>query len=222
MIRAVIFDMFETLVTHYNHPLFFGPQMAKYAGIPIEKFLELWRSTEYDRNVGNKTLQEVLETILRENHCYSEKLLRDIVEKRIATKKECFIHLHPEIIPMLSMLKEKSVLVGLISNSLSEEVEAIRESILFPYFDAVYLSYEQGIQKPNKQIFKRCMERFSAKPDECLYVGDGGCYELETAKKLGMTVIQAVWYINERTPQMTMTKVSIPQAKVPLDVINYL
>ncbi len=28
MTRAVIFDMFETLITHYHSPLYFGAQMA--------------------------------------------------------------------------------------------------------------------------------------------------------------------------------------------------
>ena len=32
MIRAVIFDMFETLITHYKCPLYFGAQMAADAG----------------------------------------------------------------------------------------------------------------------------------------------------------------------------------------------
>ena len=39
MIRAVIFDMFETLITHYNSPLYFGKQMAEDAGIPENRFL---------------------------------------------------------------------------------------------------------------------------------------------------------------------------------------
>lgn len=155
MIKAVIFDMFETLVTHYNHPLFLGSQMAKYAGIPADKFFEIWRSTECDRNIGKKTLQEVLETILRENRCYSEKLLRDIVEKRIATKKECFMHLHPEIIPMLSILKEKNVFVGLISNSLYEEVEAIRESNLFPILmQFIFRMSKESRSKYLKDVWK--------------------------------------------------------------------
>ena len=29
MIRAVIFDMFETLITHYESPLYFGAEMAE-------------------------------------------------------------------------------------------------------------------------------------------------------------------------------------------------
>ena len=38
MIQAVIFDMYETLITHYRSPLYFGAQMAADAGITEEAF----------------------------------------------------------------------------------------------------------------------------------------------------------------------------------------
>ena len=159
MIRAVIFDMFETLITHYHSPLYFGAQMAADAGIAEEKFQALWRPTEYDRTIGKLTLEEVVESILRENQCYSEELVNKIVKKRIETKQDCFRQLHSEIIPMLKKLKEKGILIGLISNCFSEEAEVIRRSVLFPYFDAAILSYEQGVQKPDEEIYKREMRR---------------------------------------------------------------
>ncbi|MBC8544675.1 MAG: HAD family hydrolase [Clostridia bacterium] len=222
MTRAVIFDMFETLITHYQSPLYFGAQMAKDAGIPEDRFQSLWRPTEHNRCVGKVTLEEVLEMILRENQCYSETVLKNLVEKRVQAKKECFQHLHPEVIPMLSKLKEKGFFVGLISNCFSEEADVIRKSELFPYFDAVYLSYEQGIQKPDEEIFERCMEYLSVKAEACLYVGDGGSFELETAKKLGMTAVQAVWYLKEGTTQPSKRKQDFFQFETPFDVLKYL
>ncbi|MCH5270757.1 MAG: HAD family hydrolase [Lachnospiraceae bacterium] len=222
MIRAVIFDMFETLITHYRSPLYFGAQMAADAGIPEEKFLELWEPTGYARTIGKMTLEEALEMILRKNQCYSKEILKTIVDKRVAAKEECFRHLHPEIIPMLMKLKEKGILIGLISNCFSEEVDVIRKSALFPYFDAAYLSYEQGIQKPDEEIFSRCMEELSVRADECLYVGDGGSYELETAERLGMTAIQAVWYLKEGMPQRLQINHNFFQAESPFSVLSYL
>ena len=222
MVRAVIFDMFETLITHYNSPLYFGAQMAKDAGIPEEKFQALWRPTEHDRAIGKLTLEEALEQILKENQCYSEKLLKQLTAKRIAAKEECFRHLHQEIVPMLSEIKEKGFLVGLISNCFSEEADVIRRSVLFPYFDAVYLSYEQGVQKPDEEIFRRCMDGLTVKAEECVYVGDGGSSELETARKLGMKAVQAVWYLKEGTTQPTGRKQGFVQIEKPLDVLKYL
>ena len=222
MIRAIIFDMFETLITHYRSPLYFGTQMAEDAGIPDDKFRALWHPTEHERTIGKLTLEDVLEMILREHHCYSESLLKKIAEKRIAAKEECFRNLHSEIIPMLSAMKEKGFLIGLISNCFSEEADVIRRSELFQYFDAIYLSYEQGIQKPDEEIFQKCMCSLSVKAEECMYVGDGGSEELETARKLGMKAVQAAWYLKEGTAQPSKRKDDFLQIEKPLEVLNYL
>lgn len=42
LIKAVIFDMYETLITLYESPLYFGTQMAEDAGITEEHFQSVW------------------------------------------------------------------------------------------------------------------------------------------------------------------------------------
>ena len=214
--------MYETLITHYRSPLYFGAEMAQDAGIPKEKFYPLWRGLDHERTIGKLTLEELLERILRENGCYAEELMNTLVVKRIATKEECFKHLHTEIVPMLSKLKECGLLVGLISNCYEEEARVIRESVLFPFFDGVYLSCEQGDAKPDVEIFERCMRDLDVKPEECLYIGDGGSRELETATALGMKAVQAVWYLQEGSTQLSKRLVNFSQAETPLEVLNYL
>lgn len=215
MIRAVIFDMFETLITHYKCPLYFGAQMAADAGIPEKNFQTLWRPTESDRSIGKIRTEEVIEMILKENGCYTDELLEKIVQKRISTKEECFKHLHLEIIPMLTKLKEEGISIGLISNCFSEEAEVIRKSMLFPYFDKVCLSYEEGVQKPDEEIYRRCMAGLGVAPEECIYIGDGGSQELEAARDLGMNAMQAVWYMENR-------KMDFNQLENPLDVLKWI
>ena len=222
MTRAVIFDMFETLITHYNSPLYFGVQMSKDIGISEAEFRKIWTPTEHDRSIGRISFEEVITYILKEYNCYLEELLRTITDKRIAAKVECFKHLHEEIIPMLSALKEKGYLIGLISNCFSEETKVIRESVLFPYFDAPFLSYEQGIAKPDEEIFRRCMQELGVSAGECVYVGDGGSYELETAERLGMKAVQATWYFKEGTTQPVGRKAGFLQTERPLEILDYL
>ena len=224
MIKAVIFDMYETLITHYGSPVYFGEEMARDAGIPKEKFYVHWRNASYDhqRTIGKMTFEKLLEFILRENHCYSETLLELLVKKRISAKKECFEHLHNEIIPLLTSLREKGVFIGVISNCYLEEAEVIRKSILFPYFDKVFLSCEQGTAKPDKEIFLRCMKAFEVSPEDCLYVGDGGSCELETARDLGMNAVQAVWYLKDEIKNQSKRMNNFSQAERPFDLFNML
>lgn len=232
MIRAVIFDMYETLITHYNSSLYFSEEMAVDAGIPLDIFRKIWRATDYSRTVGELTLEQVLVQIFKEYHgireCESildedsQSKIQMIVEKRTAVKEELFHHLHSEIIPMLMSLKEDGYQIGLISNCFSEEAEVIRKSILFPYFDALCLSYEQGVAKPDERIYKKCMDMLVTKPEECLYVGDGGSRELEAARDCGMHPVQAVWYLKEGTMQPVGRKPEFLAMETPMEVLSYI
>lgn len=222
MVKAVIFDMYETLITLYESPPYFGSHMASDAGIEEERFQAIWRGAETDRTVGNITLEEIVEQILKANGCYSETVMRRIVNKRIRSREEVFEHLHKDIIPMLRALKEKGVLIGLISNCFSEEAEIIKKSVLYPYFDAVCLSFDEGIQKPDPTIFFRCLEKLNVQAEYCLYVGDGGSNELEAAETVGMKAVQAVWYFKEGTCQPSGRKSEFRQIETPLDILNII
>ena len=147
MTKAVIFDMYETLITLFESPLYFGTQMASDIGIEEVKFQEIWGATEADRTIGKITLEEILEEILKKNDCYSEVNMDFIVNKRIRSREKSFKHLHKDIIPMLSALKKKGVRIGLISNCFSEEAMVIKKSILYPYFNAVCLSFDEGLDR---------------------------------------------------------------------------
>ncbi len=222
MIKAVIFDMYETLITHYDCPLYFGRQMAEDAGISEEEFRKYWAPTEYKRSIGEICFEDVIKEILEATGSFSEETYQKIIEKRIATKELLFSHLHKEIIPMMEGIKKSGCKIGLISNCFSEEAKVIRRSVLFPYFDSSCLSYERGIAKPDKALYKICAQELGVEYEECLYVGDGGSGELETARELGMTAVQAVWYLKEGTSQPTGRKSDFPQAEAPLEVLEYI
>lgn len=222
MIKAVVFDMFETLVTHYSRPLYFGEQIAADIGIRNEEFQAIWRSSEEKRTIGLLTLEEVLETILRKQECYSEELLKRIVKKRVTIKRECFENLNPEILPMLKAIRQSNRKIALISNCYSEEVGVIRQSIFVKYFDKLYLSFEQGMQKPDLEIFKKCIADLHVTANECLYIGDGDSNELQAAREIGMTALQAGWYIEQSGQLKNKRKTDFPLLSAPKDVLQYL
>ncbi|MBR4960991.1 MAG: HAD-IA family hydrolase [Clostridia bacterium] len=220
MIKAVIFDMFETLITHYRSPLYFGRQIAAEVGIEEAVFRDVWDTTDHARTLGKTTLEETIELVLKKNGRYSETLYSSIIRKRKETKTECFRHLHPEILPMLDALRASGRKIGLITNCYLEESGVIRESVLFPYFDAVCMSCELGMMKPDPAIYCRCMDELSVCPEECLYVGDGGSRELESARSLGMHPVQAVWYF-DRNPQAIRNPAFV-QAETPSALPGFL
>ena len=224
MIRAVLFDMFETLVTLNAGGYYFNEDMARDAGIQEDFFRGIWSKSEYDRTVGKMTMEEAVEIALKEAGKYSEELFQSIIVKRREAKKRPFSEccMHPEIFPMLQMLREKGILIGLISNCFSEEAEVIHESRLYPLFDSPMLSYEQGICKPDREIFDRCLKKLGVSADECFYVGDGGSRELEISEQLGMKPFQAVWYLREGANQPCGRLDRFRQLERPLELIGYL
>lgn len=220
MIKAVIFDMFETLVTHFESPLYMGKQIALDMGVAEQKFREIWDTTDDDRTLGKKTLEEVIEEALRVNDCYSTDLFEKIIQKRKQSKIECFKHIHPEIIPMFKALKEQNIKIGLITNCYYEERDVIKESIFWGYFDAVCMSCELGIKKPDIEIFQKCVKDLDVLPKECLYIGDGGSLELETALSFGMHPIQAAWYLKDGVNQPAKRKPGFLHAERPVDILE--
>jgi len=57
------------------------------------------------------------------------------------------------------------------------------------YFDALYLSYEMGIMKPERRIFEMMLQGEKAKPEETVFIDDSA-HNTATAASLGMHVLQ--------------------------------
>jgi beta-phosphoglucomutase-like phosphatase (HAD superfamily) len=106
---------------------------------------------------------------------------------------------------------------GEIDAALAKEAEAIRASVLAPFFDVMMLSCEQGVQKPEREIFERCLAKLSVAPEDCLYVGDGGSFELETARSFGMKTLQAGWFV--KNYQEDWKKEGFASATAPEEVL---
>ena len=65
MIKAVIFDMFETLVTLFTGRTYFSEHIAADLGQPIEAFRKCWHETEKDRTLGKYSMEEGLAITLK-------------------------------------------------------------------------------------------------------------------------------------------------------------
>ena len=193
--KAVIFDMFETLVTLHIVPRYFGRNIAADLGANIDEFYPLWHETEEARSKGKMNFEESLYWIGERTYYAHPERIPEAVVKRYAFKEESLQKVEYRIVSMLRELKERGYKIGLISNCFLEEAEAIRASVMAPLFDVMMLSCEQGVQKPEREIFERCLAELSVAPEECLYVGDGGSEELETAQSFGMKTLQAGWFV---------------------------
>ena len=54
---------------------------------------------------------------------------------------------------------------------------------------------EEYLQKPGPAIYLLAAGRMGARPEDCVFVGDGGSDELAGAKAAGMRTAQARWFL---------------------------
>ena len=194
MIKAVIFDMFETLVSLFEGRTYFGENIAADVGADPKLFRKEWHAIEDARSTGKYTIEEGLEIVLKRLGLYSEEKVKRAAEKRLEALGDTFSAIPEASLQLLKDLKARGIQTGRITNTFSDERDMIRKCELFPLFDVALISYEQGILKPDPAIFAKMTELLKLDPSECLYVGDGGSKELFAAREAGMHPVQCTWF----------------------------
>lgn len=224
MIKAVIFDMFETLVTLFTGRTYFSEHIAADLNQPIEAFRKCWHETEKDRTLGKYSMEEGLAITLKNLGSYSPENVQLVCRKRREALGDTFKAIPSESLWLLQTLREKGYKVGLITNTFSDERDMILASPLYPLFDAAIISYEQGISKPDPEIYRRAMQALNVTPQECLYVGDGGSHELQAARSLGMQAIQCTWFRDRAYEPHIPSPLfeDFPHAATRQDIINFI
>ena len=78
---------------------------------------------------------------------------------------------------------------AIISNDSSRWSEFLRDKFnINKYFDAISISGDLKIQKPDERIFELTIEQLGCRAEDCLYVDDRE-ENLEAARKVGMNVV---------------------------------
>lgn len=83
-----------------------------------------------------------------------------------------FVRVDAGMVELLTYLKKDHAL-GLCSNGVSEFVRPILEAhALLDLFDAVVISSEHGVIKPDPRMYRLALERLSADPREAVFIDD--------------------------------------------------
>ena len=167
MIKNIIFDMGNVLI-HYE-PAYF----IERAGItdPEEKELlmrNVFSSYEWSRlDRGSLHDEEAISLMCSK----LPQKLHPVVEELVS-------HWNEPIIPMEGMsdlireLKENGYMIYLLSNA-SYRLRAYFDNIPgSEYFDALVVSAEELLVKPQPEIYKLICDRYDLQPEECVFVDD--------------------------------------------------
>ncbi|MEW6185228.1 MAG: HAD-IA family hydrolase [Thermodesulfobacteriota bacterium] len=188
-IRAVIFDLFETLVDfsleEYNQVL---TAMAVRLGIAPDVFISSWHSHWPRHEMGEfASTMEYIEAIAGPMPIGSD--LTGAIALHEEYQKQVLIP-NPETIHVMKRLKQAGYRIGVVTNCPIETPVLWPGSPLSEWVDAAVFSTIERVRKPNPAIFLSCLKRLGCVPSECIYIGDGANQELLAASSLGMFSVQ--------------------------------
>ncbi|MBE5801532.1 MAG: HAD family hydrolase [Clostridiales bacterium] len=222
MKKAVIFDLFETLITEWGHEKYTKKQMSQDLRCPYEAFVAHWEALHEKQYCGKITFSESLRYVCKQLQVdVDEQLIERITSRRKETKAACFDFAHPQIDPMLKTLREKGYRLGILSNCSEEEVEVLRSSPLSSMVDCLVLSNETGMCKPDPRIYRFIAQKLDVACEECVFIGDGGSRELYGAAEAGMQPFRAMWYIRPM-PFPIQEQAGFQLLESPMDVLGVI
>jgi putative hydrolase of the HAD superfamily len=185
--QAVLFDFFGTL----TRPIQRGPGhrvTAQVLGCPPDTFVELLDRTFYERAAGRFGSAEATLRWLCEQAGVrpTEEALRAAATARLdAVRGDT--RLRDEAVPTLRALRDRGIRTGVISDCTHELPVLLPELAVAPLLDVRIYSVQVGRCKPDAALYLAACARLGLRPEDCLYVGDGGSQELTGARRAGLS-----------------------------------
>ena len=91
-----------------------------------------------------------------------------------------------DAIACLTSLRDQGIKLAILSNWDTSLHKCVEAQGLSPYFDVVYASLEEGVEKPDPQFFEIALKRFDVSAAETFHVGDDEIDDLKGAQDLGI------------------------------------
>jgi putative hydrolase of the HAD superfamily len=213
MIRAVLFDLDDTLFAH-REAVDQGvvatlATMERDAAAPVEaEELARWRELEehhYHRYLSGELdyqgqrrarVHAFLAPYGVELHDQAAEAWFEQYSQRYRSA----FRLHADALPCLDALEQRipGVRFGIITNGdLAFQTAKLEALCIEQRFAHVVTSGEVGVAKPDPRIFAIAAERFGVRTEECAYVGDRLRTDAIGATKAGMT---GVWLDRGHVP----------------------
>lgn len=187
MFRAVIFDLWYTLVTWPEaESQAFRSRWSAALGVEPQQLDEVWsRPGAYERRESGPLVAalESVQAALGAGGDVDEVLgwRLDMARRALAPD--------PGVISTLCELRSRGIATGLISNCTEDVALVWGESPLAPLFDAAVFSARAGCMKPDPRIYELALAELGLDGSGCLFVGDGANDELGGARRVGMTPV---------------------------------
>jgi putative hydrolase of the HAD superfamily len=201
MIKAVFFDLYNTLVGYDPPREEIQARVLKDFGIEVspEALLRPIMTAddfiyqEHARLPISKRSKEETGALYAQYHGIilkeagleaSPELIAGILKKWMHFDLKMV--LFDDVIPALTHLRERGLILGLISNVDRDITPLYQELGLLAWLQVVVTSQDVGFNKPQPEIFREALKQAGVKPSEAIYVGDQHQIDVVGANGAGM------------------------------------
>lgn len=189
---TVVFDLVDTLaVIDGDAYADVKRAHAEELGVDLQVFQEAWsRSRERSSFDASWTPEDRLRWVCDQIGAnVSVAVLANLAQRERDLWSER-VHLRPEAVALLDLLRGRGYRTGVLSNGSSAIARLATDLQLDTMVDAAAVSCQLGAVKPDPRAYRRLLERIPASPSESIFVGDGNDRELEGAKAAGMFAVR--------------------------------
>jgi putative hydrolase of the HAD superfamily len=202
VIKAVIFDLFNTLTSHDVRRDDI-PWTADVLGVPRETWARALTEASGPRLTGD--IREPVEIIRHLAKAVGVAASGEQLEAAASSHRRLFARVLEGVpdgnVDALRTIRDAGLRTALLSNCDSSEIESWAGSRLHGLFDVELFSCQCRMAKPDAAFYRECLRRLDAAPRDCLFVGDGGHGELAGARAVGLRTVLFSGVIRHAWPE---------------------
>jgi HAD superfamily hydrolase (TIGR01549 family) len=202
-VGAVLFDLDDTLFDHQQcaraalgairdlHPSFSGMEPARFE----QSHSQILETLHLEVLAGRLPLDAA--RVERFRRLYSAAGVEagpEMSEQAAVVYRDRYIASRTEVkgaTALLEALRHRARVVIVSNNLLAEQQAKLRHCGLDRHIDALVVSEEAGVSKPDPGIFEIALRRADVTASEAVMVGDSWTNDIEGARAVG---IRAVWF----------------------------
>lgn len=126
-----------------------------------------------------------------------------------------YIRLYPDVHKMFEALRQKGKKIYLLSNAQRVFTEyELNVLDIAKYFDAILISSDHGVKKPDLSFFKILLDKYGLKPEECIMIGNDENCDIAGAKRAGL----ATYYIHSNISPEYSGSVEATYMQMEMDI----
>ena len=184
-VRAVLLDLYDTLA--WTEWPTMRAELEDRFGLGEAELLRAFTTTRQARSTGAYGSAEGdLAAVLEAAGVPADpELVHELNETRMKAFAENGVHLWDDSVPTLRELRARGLRTAIVSNCDHATRPIVDELGLEREADAVVLSFEVGVAKPDAGIYRAALDALGARPEEAVFVDDQAWY-CEGAEAIGI------------------------------------